>query len=96
MVKQCIENNEIFGFIPKDDRNNRFVDTIGTCAYVKEIAEVGPTGESIIVIKGGHGRREAVALKARLQRREENIRKMAARQHAAPRLLHEDGLRQAF
>merc|ERR1711879_62636 len=51
MVKQCVENKEVFGFIPKDP-NNKFVDAIGTIAYVKEILSIGETGESSIVIKG--------------------------------------------
>jgi hypothetical protein len=52
MVKQCIENKEVFGFIPRGDTTNSFVDTIGTIAYIKEILDMSRNGESTIVIKG--------------------------------------------
>mmetsp|Transcript_2867 Transcript_2867/g.6898 ORF Transcript_2867/g.6898 Transcript_2867/m.6898 type:complete len:412 (+) Transcript_2867:2-1237(+) len=52
MVKQCIENREVFGFIPRDDANNKFVDAIGTIAYIKEVVSMKASGECHIVIEG--------------------------------------------
>ena len=52
MVKQCVENKEVFGFIPRDDENNKFVDTIGTVARITEIDSMDSTGKCRIVIEG--------------------------------------------